>query len=79
MATIIDGKAMAEAVKKEIAGEIKKNKYKINFTAVIVGENPASMIYIEKKQKACAEVGINMSVVRLEKTITQGDLETRLK
>ncbi|KAI4454079.1 c-1-tetrahydrofolate synthase cytoplasmic-related [Holotrichia oblita] len=79
MATIIDGKALADDIKKEIAAEIKGIKEKINFTAVLVGENPASLIYIDKKKKACAEVGINMNTVTLPKIITQKDLENTLK
>ena len=79
MATIIDGKALAEKIKAEIIDEIKKIKGKINFTAVMVGENHASTIYIEKKRKACQEVGINMNVVALPKVVTQAKLEETLR
>src|SRR5271155_6005439 len=61
-ATIIDGKAIAARVRGEVAGEVE------TFTAqtgrppglatVLVGEDPASAVYVGGKQRACTEVGM---------------------
>ena len=56
---LLDGFKTAEELRKQIAEEIKINSYKITLAVIIVGDNPASQIYVANKQKACAEVGIN--------------------
>ena len=62
MPTIIDGKATAQAVREEIAREIAaavaKGHRPPGLAVVIVGENPASQVYVRNKIKACAEAGI---------------------
>lgn len=57
---ILDGKKVAEVIKQDIKKEIEKNNYKINLATILVGENPASKIYIRNKKKACEYVGINL-------------------
>jgi len=74
---VIDGKALA----KEVIAEIKveaANLAPINFAAVIVGENPASVLYVDKKKKACNDVGIDVQVVRLTADISQDKLNEML-
>lgn len=61
MARIIDGKALAQKIKENISEEISelKNKGIIPGLAVIlVGDDPASKVYVNNKKKACAQVGI---------------------
>ena len=70
---------MAEKIRAEVAAEIKKNKLQLNFSAVLVGDNPGSVIYINKKKQICEEVGINMEVIKLPADVTQEKLESRLK
>jgi len=79
MATVIDGKSLADEIRKEVHFEIQKNNYKINFSVIMVGSNPASTIYINKKRKACAEAGINMNVITLPENISQAELEKEIK
>ena len=55
---IIDGKAMAEEIKKEIRREIVKKNLRPNLAVVLVGDDPASHLYVKLKQKACQQVGI---------------------
>jgi methylenetetrahydrofolate dehydrogenase (NADP+)/methenyltetrahydrofolate cyclohydrolase len=61
-AKIIDGKAIAAQVKQELAKEVKKLQAERNVTpglaVVLVGESPASLVYVRNKQKACQELGI---------------------
>lgn len=60
-ASIIDGKAIAAEVRKEVAGEAKSlgdAGVTPGLATVLVGEDPASKVYVSAKRKACAEVGI---------------------
>ena len=66
---IIDGKAIADAMKKEIAAEVAamldKGMDAPHLAAVIVGEDGASQTYVASKEKACQSVGMTSSVYRL--------------
>jgi len=58
MAIILDGKAVAEEVREQVRTEIEKTGLKPGLAVVIVGENPASRIYVDSKKKDCAVCGI---------------------
>ncbi len=58
MATIIDGKKVAEKCRVELAEKIKKLNKKPGLAVVLVGNDPASATYVSAKEKACREVGI---------------------
>ncbi|KIH77270.1 methylenetetrahydrofolate dehydrogenase (NADP+) / methenyltetrahydrofolate cyclohydrolase [Geoalkalibacter ferrihydriticus] len=61
MAEIIDGKAIAAEIRgriKEEAAELKKSNVVPGLAVVLVGEDPASRVYVTMKEKACAEAGI---------------------
>ena len=64
-AAILDGKALAEQIRAEIAQEaaafIAKTGVKPCLAAVLVGEDPASQVYVRNKQRACEKAGIKMS------------------
>jgi methylenetetrahydrofolate dehydrogenase (NADP+)/methenyltetrahydrofolate cyclohydrolase len=57
-ATIIDGKAIAAAVRAEVAEAVAAMERKPGLATVLVGDDPASAIYVANKQKACRETGI---------------------
>ena len=61
-AKILDGKAISSAIKQEVADEIKKfvsaGKRPPGLAVVLVGEDPASKVYVGSKRKTCAELGI---------------------
>lgn len=60
-AKIIDGKAIAEEIKSELAAdiaELRKDGIMPGLAVVLVGENPASQVYVRQKEKACGELGI---------------------
>jgi methylenetetrahydrofolate dehydrogenase (NADP+)/methenyltetrahydrofolate cyclohydrolase len=54
----MDGKALAERVRKEVAGEVGGLGRPVGLATVLVGDDPASAVYVRSKQKACREVGI---------------------
>lgn len=75
---IIDGKKIAENIKKELKSAIiqltKNNNKTPGLVAILVGNNPASEIYIASKTKACQEIGINSVVEKLNENILQSEL-----
>ena len=58
MSKILNGKKIAEEIKNEIKLEVDKLKIKPCLAVVVVGENPASQIYVRNKKHACEKVGI---------------------
>lgn len=76
-AKIMDGKALAAAVKAEAAAEVAALRARgvVPCLAVIlVGEDPASQVYVRGKAKDCEECGIDSRVIRLPETTTQEEL-----
>lgn len=75
MAVIIDGKHVAKMTQEKIASDVKEfyDEYGITPTlaVIIVGDDPASAVYVRNKSRACAAVGINTSEIRFSKDITE--------
>src|SRR4051812_7068421 len=81
-ATIIDGKKIAADVRQEVARETKvlaDRDITPGLATVLVGEDPASKIYVASKQKACAEVGIKVWDHPLPASTPQPDLLNLLR
>ncbi|TCL37315.1 methylenetetrahydrofolate dehydrogenase (NADP+)/methenyltetrahydrofolate cyclohydrolase [Anaerospora hongkongensis] len=77
-AQILDGKKIAEQlteiVKRDVAKFEAARSIKPGLTVIIVGENPASKVYVNRKHKACEELGIASEVVRLPETTSEEQL-----
>lgn len=61
MSNIIDGKLVAASVKARVADEVKelnKKGISVSLAVILVGEDPASQVYVRNKKKACEECGI---------------------
>ena len=74
----MDGRAVAKAIKEEIAREteaILASGVTPHLAVVLVGENPASQVYVRNKENACQKAGIRSSVIRLSEDCTQDELE----
>ncbi|MDD3171988.1 MAG: bifunctional 5,10-methylenetetrahydrofolate dehydrogenase/5,10-methenyltetrahydrofolate cyclohydrolase [Bacilli bacterium] len=71
---ILDGKKMAELITIRVAKEVADIEEKITLSLILVGQDPASLIYINKKQKACEEAGIIVDEHFLDDNITQKEL-----
>jgi len=81
-AKIIDGKAIADEMKAEIAEGVKKlaaSGIKPGLATVLVGDNPASHTYVGMKRKMCAELGIESFGHQLPATASQAEVETLVK
>ena len=81
MATILDGKAVAAKVKSQVAERVERLKGRgvpCGLAVVLVGEDPASSVYVRNKRKDCAEVGIAAFDYDLPATCSQEELEALL-
>lgn len=74
MATIIDGKALAAKRKQEIAAEVSALTERPGLAVVLVGDNPASRVYVNHKKKDCAECGIYSEEYALPEQTPQAEL-----
>ena len=72
-ATIMDGKALAARVRAEVAGEVAQIGH-VGLATVLVGDDPASDVYIRAKHTASAEVGIEARDLRLSESTTEAEL-----
>jgi methylenetetrahydrofolate dehydrogenase (NADP+) / methenyltetrahydrofolate cyclohydrolase len=70
----MDGKALAERVRKEVAGEVAALGRPVGLATVLVGDDPASAVYVRSKQKASREVGIEPFDHNLSSDTSQEDL-----
>ena len=80
---ILDGKVVSAAIKKEIAEEIcfvsKETGLHPGLATILVGDDPASMIYVRNKKRACSETGIQSFEHNLNSDITERELLNLLK
>ena len=78
MAKIIDGKLISAQIREEIAEKVKEYNERTGklpgLAVVIVGENPASQVYVRNKKKACEQVGFNSWVYEMPENTTQDEL-----
>jgi methylenetetrahydrofolate dehydrogenase (NADP+) / methenyltetrahydrofolate cyclohydrolase len=77
-ATILDGKKLAQQIRAELAAEvvefIQNNGVVPCLAAILVGDDPASEVYVRNKRKACEEIGIESQYHRLPASTSQEDL-----
>ena len=78
MAIRIDGKAISAQIREEIKAECeafaKETGVLPGLAVIIVGENPASQVYVRNKKKACEEVGFYSVVYELPEATEQAEL-----
>ncbi len=73
-ATIIDGKRVAAELRDSVAARTAALSYKPGLTVVLVGEDPASTVYVKSKDRAATAAGIAARTIRLPATTSQADL-----
>lgn len=78
-AMILDGKATAAAIRAALREKIEKDREKAGrapcLAVVLVGEDPASQVYVRNKEKACADAGIDTASYRKPASMPQKELE----
>ncbi len=82
-AIILDGTALADELRHEIRHEVhafaKRFSVEPRLVAVLVGDDPASQIYVRSKQRACQKAGIASTLLRLPASTSQDELLTRIQ
>ena len=82
MAVIIDGKALAKKIRSNLkveCDELKKEGITPKLAVIMVGDNPASKVYVRNKSKACNEVGIEYQEYILDEKTRQDELLDLIK
>lgn len=74
MHELIDGKSLALKIREELRKEVEEKKLTPKLAVILVGEDPASKIYVRNKSKACKEVGIEFEEHLLDKDIKMEEL-----
>ena len=81
-AKILYGKEFAAKIKESAKNEVEEIKKNFNVTpglaVIIVGENPASQVYVRNKHKTCEELGINSEVVAMSENTTKDELLAKI-
>jgi methylenetetrahydrofolate dehydrogenase (NADP+)/methenyltetrahydrofolate cyclohydrolase len=82
-AKILDGKAIAKAARTALKADVEKRiaagERPPGLAVILVGNDPASEIYVKAKRRDCEEVGFHSNVQHLSANITQEDLEERVE
>ena len=81
-AQLLDGKVMSEELRARIAERVAALKEKgvtPGLAVILVGEDPASQIYVRNKEKGCEQVGMHSVAVRLPAETTQAELESHIR
>ena len=82
MAEIIDGKLVSAEVRKSILGSVTEFKEENGFVpglaVILVGDNPASAVYVRNKHKACLEVGMNSYEITFDKNVSEDVLLAKI-
>lgn len=74
MAKIIDGREISKKIKQKIKKQAAALDYQPGLAVVLVGDNPASKVYVKSKEKACKQVDFYSKKIKLEADITQEQL-----
>lgn len=80
-AQLLDGKTMSNELREKLALRVENLKARgvtPGLAVILVGEDPASQIYVKNKGLGCAQVGMHSVTIRLPETTTQQDLETQI-
>ena len=81
-AQLLDGKVMSDELRVRIAGRVAALKAKgvtPGLAVILVGEDPASQIYVRNKEKGCEQVGMHSVAIRLPAETTQDELEGHIR
>ena len=73
-ARIIDGKAVAAALRTTVAERAKALSYRPGLVVILVGENPASAVYVRNKDRAAQAAGLSATTIRMSADTSQAEL-----
>lgn len=78
MAEILDGKKLREKILEDLKQKVDKFPVKPTLVVILVGENPASKIYVNNKKKTAEKLGINSQVINYPENITEEELLSKI-
>ena len=82
MAVLLDGKALAAGLMADLklrADALKARGKTPGLAVILVGDDPASQVYVRNKGKACEDLGLLSETIRLPQETSQQDLETQIE
>lgn len=79
MTILLKSKDLAQRIQQNIKEEVQKYKDKPSITVIIVGDNPASKVYVAKKNETAKAIGINSVVVEFDENVSQQVLEEKIQ
>ncbi len=79
MTQVIDGKSIAAGLREELAQQVKALPAQPGLAVILVGDNPASHVYVKNKIKACEQVGIKSFESRLPAQATQAEVAVEIQ
>ena len=84
MMQILDGKATAKKIREELKCEIENRKsidstFELTLSVILVGNDPASEVYVNNKIKACKNVGIKSVLVRLDAEVQESEIISKIE
>ena len=79
MSRIIDGRSLAASIRTRVREEIARTGVTPGLAVVLVGDDPASHLYVRLKEQACAEVGIRFELHRFPDATTTAAVQERLR
>lgn len=74
MTQIIDGKKIADAICQTLAEQVRNCARPPHLTAILVGDDPSSQIYVRRKEQMAKKIGITSDIVRLPEATTEHEL-----
>lgn len=77
--TILQGNKIAQKIKNDLKKQIAKENLQLSLAVVLVGDDPASMLYVKIKEKACREIGLGFQKYHLAKKTSQVSIVKLIK
>ncbi|MBP3820118.1 bifunctional 5,10-methylenetetrahydrofolate dehydrogenase/5,10-methenyltetrahydrofolate cyclohydrolase [bacterium] len=79
MAIILDGKKLRDKILEELRIQIDKFEKKPTLVVILVGDNPASKIYVNNKKKIAEKIGINSTVINYSSNVTEQEILSKIE
>ena len=79
MAIILDGKKLRDKILEELRIQIDKFEKKPTLVVILVGDNPASKIYVNNKKKIAEKIGINSTVINYSSNVTEQEKLSKIE
>jgi len=79
MAVILDGKSLRDKLLDDLKLKIQKLDVKPSLAVILVGEDPASKIYVNNKRKTAEKIGITSTVITYPENVTEEELISKIK